>query len=125
MNTTPQKPREQRTNRAIVLQAIVDLCEHNQAASRARIADITGMKLSTLDERIFDLKAAGLIRSPAMGIFEPIDQSPDRPVSTTSMPFGKTKIEVGDEILTLTPREAFALAKALGGHLLAFSAPLR
>lgn len=110
-------------NREIVLQCIVDICGHNGYASRAKIVELTGLKMTSVDEQIDRLKTDGLIRPLYNGVFEPIDQTIDRPVSTTAIPFGRTKIEVGDEIMELTPREAFALAKQLAGLLLAFRAP--
>lgn len=110
-------------NREIVLQCIIDICGHGGYASRAKIVELTGLKMTSVDDQIDRLKMDGLIRPLYSGIFEPVDQTEDRCVSMTTLPFGRTKIEVGEEILELTPREAFALAKQLAGVLLAFRAP--
>lgn len=118
MNDTAAKA--ERKNKEIVFQVIVDLCEHNQGASRARIVELTHLKMTTVDEQVKRLKEDGRIRALFNGVFEPVDQSIDRCVSTTTLPFGRTKVEVGDQLMELTPREAFALAKQLAGNLLAF-----
>lgn len=112
--------RTERKNKEIVFQMIVDLCEHNQGASRARIVELTHMKMTTVDEQVKRLKEDGRIRALFNGLFEPIDTTEDRAVSTTSMARGRMKVEIGDEVLTLTPREALALAKQMAGVLLAF-----
>jgi hypothetical protein len=41
-------------------------------------------------------------------------------VSATILPKGRYKIEVGDDLVELSPREGFALAKLLAGLMLAF-----
>jgi len=41
-------------------------------------------------------------------------------VSTSSLPMGRMKIELGDEVITLTPRESLILAKHLMGIVMAF-----
>lgn len=120
MTATTPPAQAQRKNREIVLQTIVDLCEHNHAASRARVVEISGLKMTAVDEQVDRLLVDGLIRRVSNGLFEPVDQTIDRAVSTTSLARGRMKVEVGDEILTLTPREAFALAKQMAGVLLAF-----
>jgi hypothetical protein len=52
------------------------------------------------------------------GIFEPIDQSVDRAISGTMVPNGRYKLEVGDQVLDLTLREARQIAVLTGGVLL-------
>lgn len=111
-----------RSNREAVLAAINTICDHREAASRAQIVSMTGVKMGIVDEHVKNLKDAGLIRMINPGFYCPVDQEPDRPVSTTNLPRGRLKIEVGDHLLDLNPREAFSLAKQLAGLLLAFRA---
>lgn len=118
MNDTAAKA--ERKNKEIVFQVIADLCEHNQGASRARIVELTHLKMTTVDEQVKRLKEDGRIRALFNGVFEPIDTTEDRPVSGTSMPRGRMKLEVGDVVLDLTPREWLAIAKLSAGTLLAF-----
>ncbi len=110
-----------RTNRQAILQCIVDLTDHNQAAARSRIIELTGLKGSIVDDHIDRLKNDNLIRTLYPGVYEPVDQTPDRAVSVTSLNHGRLKLEIGDDVVTdLTPREALALGKLLAGNLLAF-----
>lgn len=112
-----------RTNKQRILQAILDMTEHAQPASRQRVIEETGIKAAIVDETIKVLRNDGLIRVVANGYYEYIDQAIDRPVSTTSLPHGRMKLEIGDDVVAdLTPREALALAKQLSGLLLAFGA---
>jgi hypothetical protein len=110
-----------RTNKQIVLQAVITLAEHNQPASRQRIIELSGLPVGIVDATLKELKIDGAVRSLAAGYYEYVDQTIDRNVSTTSLPHGRMKIEIGDDIITnLTPREALSLAKQLAGLLFAF-----
>ncbi len=113
--TEPQK-----SNRQVVLEAITELCARGQTASRASVKRMTGLKESIIDERIKDLKAQNMIRCDVPGFYEPVDQSPDRILSVTNLPLGRVKIELGDELLSLSPREADNLAESLAGRLLRY-----
>ncbi|MEO8391210.1 hypothetical protein [Polaromonas sp.] len=116
-----QANRQARSNREAILQTITDLSDHNKMASRSRIAELTGLKMSIVDDHVDRLKNDGMIRALYNGVFEPVDQTPDRNVSSTSLSRGRLKIEIGDDICTnLTPREQLALAKQLAGVLMAF-----
>ena len=107
----------------IVLRAITDLYEHSQYAYRARVAEITHLTLNQVDEAVKALREKQLIRTTTPGYFEPIDQSIDRVVSTTALPLGRLRIEIGDDMTDLSPREALALAKQMTGIILAFANP--
>ena len=111
---------EPKSNRDIVLTAINTICDHREAASRAQLVSMTGLKMQVVDEQVKVLKERGLIRMANAGFYVPVDQSPDRNVSTTSLPQGRLKVEIGDDLINLNPREAFNLAKQLAGLLLAF-----
>ncbi len=112
-----------RTNKQIVLQAVITLAEHNQPASRQRIVELAGLPVAIVDATLKELKIDGAVRSLAAGYYEYVEQTIDRTVSTTSLPHGRLKVEIGDDVVTnLTPREALALAKQLAGLLFAFGA---
>ncbi len=106
------------SNRMVVLQTIVDLCAANRQASRRAICDCTDLPMTIVDDHVKNLKDDGLIRLVVNGIFEPVEQAPDRAVSGTMVPNGRYKLEVGDTCLDLTLREARAVAVATGGVLL-------
>jgi len=107
-----------RTTRQVVFQAIVDLWNVNRQASRRAICDMTGLAMTVVDDHVKNLKDDGLIRLVVNGIFEPVDQTPDRAISGTMVPNGKYKLEIGDVCLDLTLREARNIALTTGGLLL-------
>jgi hypothetical protein len=113
--TDGDKPR---TSRQLVFQAVADLCAANRQASRKAVSDVTDLAMSIVDDHIKNLKDDGLIRMVVPGIFEPVDQAMDRAVSGTMVPNGRYKLEVGDQVLDLTLREARQIAVLTGGVLL-------
>ena len=110
------------TNRDAIINAINLICDHRDAAPMRQIISMSGLSRSIVNDHVKTLKEDGLIRIVTPGCYAPVDQDPDRPVSTTNLPRGRVKIEVGDGIMDLNPREAFNLAKQLAGLLLAFRA---
>ena len=106
-----------RCSRSVILKTIADLCAANRQASRKAICDLTDLPMSIVDEHVKNLKVDGLIRAVIPGIFEIIDQTPDRAVSGTFVPNGRYKLEIGDHVIDLTMREARAVAIVTGGVL--------
>ena len=121
MDNQPTEVQQARTSRQIVLQSIMTICEHNAYANRASVTRLSGLPQVIVDDHVKKLKADDIIRMDVPGFYYPVDQSVDRAISTTSLPLGRLKVEVGDNLLELNPREAFALAKLMAGLLLAFS----
>lgn len=111
-----------RTSRQIVLQAITTICEHNQYANRASVTRMSGLSQGVVDDHIKKLKADDIIRMDVPGFYYPVDQTVDRMVSVTGMPMGRMKVEIGDVLLILTPREWFDLARFTAGQLFTFAA---
>lgn len=103
------------SNRLVVLQAIKDLCAAGRQASRGAIVDLTGLRMTIVDDHVRNLKEDKMIRAVVNGIFEPIEQVPDRAVSGTIVPEGRYKLEVGDTCLDLTLREARNIGLVTGG----------
>jgi hypothetical protein len=122
MRTEDHRPHNVANNRETVLRVITDLCEHSMGASRMRVVAVSGLRMAVVDYHVERLIVDGILRRVSTGIFEPVDQTEDRVISATILSRGRTKIEVGDEVLDLSPREGLALAKLLGGLLLAFKA---
>lgn len=114
MNDADAKPR---TSRQQIYQAIVDLCAANRQASRKAISDCTDLPMSIVDDHVKNLKDDGLIRLVVPGIFEVVDQRMDRAISGTIVPEGGYKLEIGDQVLDLTLREARNIALITGGVL--------
>ncbi|MEZ2297261.1 hypothetical protein [Variovorax sp. RCC_210] len=101
---------------ALVLEAVQDLFNQEQIVTRETLAELTGLKLSVIDDRLGTLADDGAILRVQRGVYVPAPRHPPaRPMSKTVMPDGMVKIEIGDEVLTLTPREDRALANLMAG----------
>lgn len=102
-------------NKQIVLEAVIDLHNKETPASRTTICQTTGIKQSTVDECLKALANDEHIYRLCNGVYAPITQHPvARVVSKIVLPDGTVKIDIGDDVLTLTPKEA----RTLGGLLL-------
>lgn len=100
----------------IVLEAIKDLHAQEQIVTRETLSDLTGLKLTVIDDRLSYLIDSGDIHRVQRGVFVPApEHKPARIVSKTVLPGGTVKIEVGDDVLTLTPRENRMLAELMAG----------
>ena len=100
----------------VVFEAVCDLHAEEKAVSRETLAQVTGLKLSVVDDRLGVLVDEGLIHRIQRGVYVPAAQHPPaRPISKTILPDGMVKIEIGDEMLTLTPRESRALGEIQAG----------
>ena len=108
------------TNRAKVYQAVKDLDDHGRKPTKEAVADMTGLAPASVHDAFDALYDCGLIRRVYDGVWEPVDQTPDRIISASALPQGRVKIEIGDDIVTIGPREHLALAKLLVGVLMAF-----
>jgi hypothetical protein len=102
----------------IVLDAVRELHDKEQVVTREALREVTGLKLSIIDDRIATLVEEGWVDRKSRGVFVPVDRHPPaRPISKTVLPDGTVKIEIGDELLTLTPREDRILAMLQSGAL--------
>lgn len=99
-----------------VYEAVQELRSLEQIATRVTVAELTGLKQDVVDDRLRALVDNGRLSRLIRGVYEVVDSHPPaRAISKTLMPDGSVKLEVGDEILTLTPREDRILATILVG----------
>lgn len=106
----------QKSTTALVLEAVQDLHAQEQIVTRETLAELTGLKLTVIDDRLGTLADDGAILRVQRGVYVPAPRHPPaRPMSKTVMPDGMVKIEIGDEVLSLTPREDRALANLMAG----------
>lgn len=104
------------SSRVLVMDAIKDLYDQEIPVTSPAIMRVTGLKPVTVADCIKELKERGEIWAPERGVYRPVlKHPPARAVSRTTLPDGTVKLEVGDEILTLTPRESRMVAEAMGG----------
>lgn len=105
MTDTATKP--SKSNAEVVLSAVQDLFAREQIVTRETLAELTGLKLTTIDDRLGYLLDHGRIRRVQRGVFVPLEQhKPARPISRTLCPAGTTVLEVGDTVMILSPRES-------------------
>ena len=110
---TDPKPR---SNAEVVLGAIEDLHAREQIVTREILAELTGLKLTTIDDRLGHLVDTGRIRRVQRGVFVPLEQHrPARPISRTLCPDGTTVLEVGDTVMILSPRESRMIGELMAG----------
>ena len=112
-----------KSNAEIVLSAVQDLFAREQIVTREILAELTGLKLTTIDDRLGHLVDTGKIRRVQRGVFVPLEQhKPARPISRTLCPDGTTVLEVGDTVMILSPRESRMIGELMAGSSQQFAA---
>lgn len=95
-----------------VYEAVRELRSLEQVATRETIAELTGLKLSVVDDRLRALVTDERLKRLLRGVYELVEQYPQtRAISKTVLPGGYVKYDIGDEVLTLTPAEDRVLAQ--------------
>lgn len=108
---------------AVVLEAVQDLHAQEQIVTRETLAQVTGLKLTVIDDRLGVLVDDEKILRVQRGVFVPAAlHPPARAMSKTLMPDGMVKLEIGDEVFLLTPREDRMLAGLQAGAAAQFAA---
>lgn len=101
----------------LVFDAIVELHALEQIITREGLAGHLNLKLSIIDDKLKSLANDGLIARIQRGVYAPVEKyPPTRPISHTELPDGTVVLDVGDDVLKLTPREARTLAVMLGAR---------
>lgn len=107
----------------IIYDAIVDLHNLEQDATRDAIRDVTGLKMTMVDDHVKTLCEKEYIRRKLPGVFVPMEiPPPARPISMTEIPGGMVKLEIGDDLFELWPREQRILGKMLTGAATQYAA---
>lgn len=101
----------------LVYDAVVELHALEQIITREALADYLNLKLSIIDDKLKTLANDGLIARIQRGVYVPVEKyPPTRPISHTELPDGTVVLDIGDDVLKLTPREARTLAVMLGAR---------
>ena len=107
-----------RTTLQQILDTVQELHNLEQIVTREAVKEATGLPLTTVDDRLATLVDRGDITRIGRGVFVPaVRHPPARPISKTVLPDGSVKLEIGDEVLTLTPREDRHLAAMMAGSV--------
>ena len=87
--------------------AVQELRELGQEATRHTIAQLTGLKMTVVDDRLRTLADDGRLRRLVRGVYDlEKPYPPPRPMFFGILADGFVKVEVGDDVLTLSPTEA-------------------
>lgn len=118
--TTPQI--DERTSGQIIRDAIQDLHQQYQVATRELLCELTGLKMTIIDDHISRMIENGELRRLRAGVFAPLTSMPEpRAVSVTRMADGTSIIEIGDFVVHVYPRERRELASLLVGDAVQYS----
>lgn len=101
-------------SRTKVLDAISTLCESEQTVTRQRIKEISGLTVHIVDDHLDRLVSDGVLSRLVAGVYALVQQYPkSRAISHTLLPDGTSNIEIGEDVLILTPKERRMLGKLL------------
>ena len=99
-----------------VLEAVQELHALEQIVTREALIELLDLPATTIDDRVGTLVNAGMIVRVRRGIYAPAEvHDAARVISKTILPCGTVKIDIGDDVLTLTPKEDRMLAAMLAG----------
>ncbi|MDR0215925.1 MAG: hypothetical protein LBJ15_18280 [Comamonas sp.] len=120
--STTSQSQENRTSGQIIRDAIQDLHQQGQVATRELLCDLTGLKMTIVDDHISRMIENGELRRLRAGVFSPIAPMPEpRAVSMTRLADGTSLIEIGEIVAHLWPRERRELATLLVGDAVQYS----
>ena len=95
-----------------IFQAVRELRAMDQIATRDTVADLTGLKMTVVDDRLRALVDDGKLKRLLRGVYELVESFPEpRAISKTVLPNGAVVYDIGDDVLTLSPQEARVLAE--------------
>lgn len=104
--TTKENLNEKRSSRVQVLEAIHSLYEQEMEITTASIVRHTGLKSVTVSDCLKELRDRDEIFNPERGVYRPcFKHEPSQAVTVTVMATGHVKLEKGDIVMELTPRE--------------------
>ena len=99
-----------------IYEAAQELQAMGTEITRHTIAELTQLPIVVVDDRLRALAEDGRIKRLVRGVYAVVKQyPPTRPMSKTVLSDGFVKIEIGDDVLTLTPREDRVLAVLMAG----------
>lgn len=110
-----------KSSRETIWDTICDLHSKGQVSSRQLLVDLTGLSFGVVDDHCSAMVEDMTLLRIAPGIFEPMPQyRMAESVSTTLLPNGMLKVEIGDAVLDLVPKEQRALGIQMAGYGMEF-----
>ena len=113
-----EEKRDRFKNGHLIWDTILELRNSERRINRRALADITGLKPGIVDDHVERWIEKDQLRRAGNGELEVIEQFPaSRPVSVTGLRSGLVKLEVGSDLLELTPTEARDIARWFHGFV--------
>ena len=113
-----EEKRDRFANGHLIWQTILELRNTERRINRRALADLTGLKPGIVDDHVERWIEKDQLRRAGNGELEVIEQFPaSRPVSVTGLRSGLVKLEIGSDLLELTPTEARDVARWFHGFL--------
>jgi len=103
-----------------VYQCYVDLNGRNPpvAGTRQAVCEQLGVPFRIIDEHTDRLLDAGRLVRILPGIFEPVERVENRAISFTTIPGGRAKLEIGDQVMDIqNMREANLIINLMQGWI--------
>lgn len=106
-----------------ILEAVIDLHAQEQIVTRDKIGEILPhLTLQKISDRLSYLIETNQISRAERGVYVPvITHAPSRPICKYILPDGTVKIELGDQIITMTPKESRYLGNLMVAEAMQFS----
>lgn len=113
---------QQKSTAQRIWDAINDLYNQEQVVTRETLAEVTGLKMSIIDDHVGRMVDNEQLRRVRAGVFVPIPRyEPPRPVYGSMTTDGFFVLEVGDKSVVMQPREARQAGALLAGQFAQFS----
>ena len=113
-----EEKRDRFKNGHLIWDTILELRNSERRINRTALAALTGLKPGIVDDHVERWIEKDQLRRAGNGELEVIEQFPaSRPVSVTGLRSGLVKLEVGSDLLELTPTEARDIARWFHGFV--------
>lgn len=110
------------TNKQMVLDAVVDLNNQEQSVTRETLSVVIDLSLAIIDEKLTSLVNDGLIHRIQRGVYVPtVKHNQARIISKIVLPCGTVKVDIDDDVWTLTPKEARILGSLMAADAMQYS----
>ena len=108
----PEKPAATIPSTERIFEAVRELRAMDQIATRETVAELTGLKLTIVDDRLRALVDNNRLKRLLRGVYDLVEHFPaPRAISKTVLGNGAVVYDIGNEVLTLSPQEARVLAE--------------
>ncbi len=115
-------PAQAKSTGQIIWDAILDLHSQDQVVTRKTLAEVTGYRMTVIDDHISRMHDNEQLRRVRDGVFVPVPRyDPPRPVSGSLTTDGFFVLEVGDKVVVMQPKEARMAGALLAGQFAQFS----